>query len=376
MHARRTALECRIQPHRTRPGSQQQRAVGKLRPVVETNAASLGIERRDLRPPTKLDAVLLIEFRRMERDPLLLRGARQIVLGEIGPVVGRVRIRVHDRDRARVALAAERLRGTVAGRATAHDDHPIRRAAPLGRRLGRRALGAHEHPSAPLLDLPGRKVVQRRRPERLPRAEAETGVVPGAAYRVAHQQAFRQRAAVMAAGGRQWRTIRSTSREQHRLAIDMPGQHAAVRDVSLRDALLQIRARRPLLFGRHVTLLMRRFPVRTVTPYPVGDRFRRARPLDRPPAGRILGLPPGPPRPGVPHARDPRARFGHRTAPLPGRGFGRRRSGRFVAGGSGSDGSGSARRGPARGRPVQGQAGRRQPRRQRGSTGRTSPWPT
>src|SRR5688572_7375078 len=80
-----------------------------------------------------VDAPLPIELRGMQRDPILGSRAGQVILREIRPVVGRVGIRVIQRQPTCVALPSQCLGRTVPRRTGADDDHGIRVRAPAPR---------------------------------------------------------------------------------------------------------------------------------------------------------------------------------------------------------------------------------------------------
>jgi hypothetical protein len=112
-----------IEPHRLGAGGDEERVVGLATTVLELDLVSRRVDCRGARAETQLDAVLPVEFRRAQRDPLFGRVAGEIVLRQIRPVVGRRGIAAQHRDAAGIALAAQRLGGAAAGRASAEDDY-------------------------------------------------------------------------------------------------------------------------------------------------------------------------------------------------------------------------------------------------------------
>ena len=86
MHLRQIAAG-NGEPDRVRAGGEQQRAVTVPAAVREPDLAGLGIDRRRAGAELQLDPVLAVEFGRTQRYPFLGRGAGEIVLGQIGPVV-------------------------------------------------------------------------------------------------------------------------------------------------------------------------------------------------------------------------------------------------------------------------------------------------
>ncbi len=111
-----------IEPNRLGAGRHEQRVVGLATAVLELDLATCRIDRRGARAEMQLDAVLPIEFRRAQRDPLLGRAAGQVVLRQIRPVVGCRAIGTQYRDAPSIALAAQRLGGAVARRAAPQND--------------------------------------------------------------------------------------------------------------------------------------------------------------------------------------------------------------------------------------------------------------
>ena len=135
------------------------------------------------------------------------------------------------RDGARVALAPQHLRGREARRAAADDDDLIRRwrCTVRRRRLRHLALVA-ERRSCPVArsTSPARQRIQRRRAQRLAGAQAEAGVVPGAAHGVADHQPFGERAAVVGAGRLDREDLAAGLHQQHVFLADMAEQFAVL----------------------------------------------------------------------------------------------------------------------------------------------------
>ena len=65
-------------------------------------------------------------------------------------------------------------------------------------------------------------------------------MVPGAAHRLAHQQAFGQRPAVVGAGGTQGKHFVAPACQQHRFALGMAQQHGAIGDALQSNALGEV----------------------------------------------------------------------------------------------------------------------------------------
>ena len=69
------------------------------------------------------NAMLLVEARRPERDPLLGRVAGEIILGEVRPVVWRAFVGLDDHDRACVSAASKHFDGSRSSCAGTDHDH-------------------------------------------------------------------------------------------------------------------------------------------------------------------------------------------------------------------------------------------------------------
>ena len=147
--------------------------------------------------------MVLIEFRRPEKVRLVGRSAGEIALRQVRPVAGHRLIGAPHRNAAAVALAAERLRSGIAGRAAPDDNDRSRDASRRHVRMRRNSLQllANVHGANPrlgrcelarhiahLFDAPSGNRVQRRRAEGFARAQAEAGMMPGAANRFANQE--------------------------------------------------------------------------------------------------------------------------------------------------------------------------------------------
>jgi hypothetical protein len=107
--------------------------------------------------------------------------------------------------------------------------------------------------------VPARNRSERRGVQRLPGAQAEAGVVPRAAHRVADHQPFRQRTVVVRARRAGCEELVPATREQDRVIADVAGEHRTVSKCVDRDTLGQIGAGRFGLRSAHVDLLTRRF---------------------------------------------------------------------------------------------------------------------
>ena len=155
--------------------------------------------------------LLGVELGRSERNPLLGRGAGEIVLRQIGPIVGRRVVGAQHREAAGVAFPPQHLGGSVARGAAADDDDRRRQPGAWRPRRRRRACSSFSRTKA----LPSRcstrqhgDRVQRRRAQRLAGAQAETGMVPRTADGIVDEKPLGKRAAVVRARRRRSRTAR------------------------------------------------------------------------------------------------------------------------------------------------------------------------
>ena len=92
-----------------------------------------------------------------------------------------------------------------------------------------------------------------------PRAQAEAGVVPGTAHRIADNEAVGERTVVVAAVSRRREDLLADAYQQHLVLADMTGQHAAVGEFCEGDALGQVGAAGLGLIVGHFVLLERRW---------------------------------------------------------------------------------------------------------------------
>ena len=192
----------------------------------------------------EIDGVVAIEFGRAKRQPILGRAAREIVLGQVGPVDRRGIVGGQHDDLPLVLPPAQHFRGGEAGGAPA-DDHDLPRlAGSAGGRKRLCALLADNDLAVALIDQPGIDWAEGGRMQRLSGPKAETGVMPRTSYGVVDDQPFRERTAIMGADGADGEDFRSPAREQHRLLSDMAEELASVRQVGERDPLREVCPRR------------------------------------------------------------------------------------------------------------------------------------
>src|SRR5690606_40641566 len=79
------------------------------------------VDRQDFAAQAQVDALVAVGLRVLQRDPLLRRGAGQVVLGQVGPVAGQVGVGAGHGQRAVVAELAQAVGGGVGGGAAADD---------------------------------------------------------------------------------------------------------------------------------------------------------------------------------------------------------------------------------------------------------------
>ena len=78
-----------VEPDRLGAGREQQRAERVLAPSSSRTRLRCSVERRRARAEHEVDPLLGVELRRPQRDPLLRRGAGEVVLRQVRPVVRR-----------------------------------------------------------------------------------------------------------------------------------------------------------------------------------------------------------------------------------------------------------------------------------------------
>jgi hypothetical protein len=93
--------------------------------------------------------------------------------------------------------------------------------------------------------------IQRRRTQRLARAQAKARVMPRAADSLLDNQAFRQRAAVMRASCASGKDVVALPHQHHRLAIDLAEQRRILLKLVDVDAGFQVRSFRLFVAFRH-----------------------------------------------------------------------------------------------------------------------------
>ena len=75
------------QPHRIGACRQKERIVCVAGAIIEREMTARPIDRCGTRVEMHLDIMFPVEFRRAQWDPVLRSGAREIILGQIRPVI-------------------------------------------------------------------------------------------------------------------------------------------------------------------------------------------------------------------------------------------------------------------------------------------------
>src|SRR5699024_1283201 len=126
-----------------------------------------------------------------QRHVVTVGGASQKALGQAGPVAGQFGRGTEHGQLTRITAAAQHFGTGKAGAAAADDDDFLRLICGLGRdgsRLGG-SPAAYKYALAFALDFPAGDGIEGRRADCLAAAQAETGMMPGAAHYLAVDQA-------------------------------------------------------------------------------------------------------------------------------------------------------------------------------------------
>ena len=211
------------EPHWLGARRNQQRVVRVAAAVCEFHLPVRRVDRGSAHAELQVDVLLLVELGRSKRYPVLGRAAREIVLGEIRPIVRRRFVRAQHRETTGVALPAKHFRSSVARRAAADDHHRSRHRRCRRRSRPTRILESFpdESLAVPLLDAPAGDRIERRCAQCLARAQAEARVVPRTAHRIGYEQALRR------AGRRSACTRRRSRRARRRWCTRITGSPCA-----------------------------------------------------------------------------------------------------------------------------------------------------
>jgi hypothetical protein len=220
--------------HRLGARGDQKRAVRVTVAVLE-NDLSLGhIDRRRSAAKQQCDVVLGEVLGRSQRNPVFLRFARQIVLGEVRTVARRRVVGTDDRHRPVVPLAAQRVGGGQARAAAPHDDHRLR---PPGGGFRRRSgeFLAHGDPAVRALHLPAGDWIERWRSKRRASAKTEACVMPRTANRIADDQSIGQRTVIVSTERPHRKDFMPDACQKHFRLADPPEHAAALLECGLGD---------------------------------------------------------------------------------------------------------------------------------------------
>ena len=225
-----------VQADGLRAGREQQRVVLERLAAVHLELLVLRVDPRGA-AADDVDLVLGVEVVGAKRDPFLGRVAREVVLGQVGPVVRRSVVLVDDGEPSLVARATKHLGGRGAGGAPA-DDHdgsgsgrPVEGDGIGGAQRIALALSRDEDFLIAPFHGPARDGRQRRRAKRFARAQVEAGVVPRTAHLVAVDESLGERAAVVRAGRADREEIVAAADEEHSLAVGVTEQGSPSRTV-------------------------------------------------------------------------------------------------------------------------------------------------
>ena len=151
------------------------------------------------------------------------------------------------------ALAAQHLGRREAGRSAADDDDPrVWRAGAPPRGAGVGSTFSRTNDSvAARSTRQQRHRIEGRRAQRLAGAQAEAGVVPRAAHRVADDEPLGERAAVVRAFAADGEDFALGPRQDHRILADMSAEHGVGRKVALGDPVREVGSARFIARFRH-----------------------------------------------------------------------------------------------------------------------------
>ena len=219
--------------HRIGAGGNQQRIEPVRLAALELDDALLEIERRRARLKHEVDLLVRVELGRAQRNPVFLGRARQVVLRQIRTIAWRRVVRAEHRDRSVVALPPKHVRGRETSRAAAKNEDGFRRTRG-GRARWRcrlRKLRADVDRVALAIDAPARDRIERRRPQRVARAQAEARVMPRTADGVADDEPVGERAVVVRAVRADGEDLLAPPHQNHVVVADSCRRRSAVRQV-------------------------------------------------------------------------------------------------------------------------------------------------
>ena len=233
---------------------QQQPVIGNFVAAGDDDFASTNIDLYGCLPHARIDAVVSIEAIIPQRYVVEGNGAREVVLRQVGPVIWQGIVAAEHDDAVLVTASTEHFRGRKPGGAATDDDNLFRLA---DRRLAAwlrdwlLPLFAHRDLPVALLDVPACYWAERRRPERLSRAQIETGVVPGATHRVANHETLGERPLIMGTLGTDCEHLPAAAHQQNLLVAGMTEEHSAIGELIESDALGKVWTGELLFFLHH-----------------------------------------------------------------------------------------------------------------------------
>ena len=110
-----------LEAYRRRTRGDKQTAVFATVPVTQLDRPRFDIDGFRLDTGQHLNALCVEKLSRVKRKPFLRRVPRQVILGEVGPIIRRVRIGVDHGDRSSVRLTSQHLRAGIPSRTRAND---------------------------------------------------------------------------------------------------------------------------------------------------------------------------------------------------------------------------------------------------------------
>src|SRR6185437_4046292 len=149
---------------------------------------------------------------------------------QVGPIIRQGIFAAEHDDAVLVALPPEHLGCGKSGRPAADDDDLFRFGGRIvtGLRFWPFAFAAHrDHPIA-LFDVPARYWAECRRPKGFPRAQIETGVMPGATHRVANKKTLGERPLIMGTLSTDCEHFATAAYQENLFVAGMTDEHPAI----------------------------------------------------------------------------------------------------------------------------------------------------
>ena len=112
-----------LQPDWFGVSGEQKFVEAELFAAAEHDMAPGDIDRRRGCAEPQLDAVIDVKLRWAQRNPLLRRGAREVILGQVGSIVRCCCIVADDGHATGIALTTQHFGSGIAGPAAANDNH-------------------------------------------------------------------------------------------------------------------------------------------------------------------------------------------------------------------------------------------------------------